>query len=144
MDQVAWANQAPTCSARSPISWHTEVPAHQEKAGEMPHTLHERRPPNNEDIQQNNQTDCAQQTEQQRESWSEENRETGLGEAAGWQETAEPTPRGIETLSPDPFFAAFYGDEVRRKAMASTTPRKHQERMQLHEGDWCQAKHQAE
>ena len=107
------------------------MPADHEKAGETPHTLHERRPQNNKDTQRNSQTYYTQQTKQQRESLSGENREPGLGEAAGWQEISEPTLRETGTLSPDPFFVASYRGEDRRKAMVSTTLREHRERTQL-------------
>ena len=90
-NQVVGSNKATIHSELSSVRWHPEMPANQEKAGVMPHTLHERRPQNNKDTQQNSQTDYTQQTEQQRESLSGENRESGLGEAAGWEEILEPT-----------------------------------------------------
>ena len=126
------------------MRWHTEMPSDQDKAGETPHTLHERRPQNNKDTQQNIQTAYTQQAEQQRESLSREEQETGLGGVTGWQEIPEPTLQGTQTLSPDPFSVTYYGGEECRKAMTSITPREHWERTQLNEEDWCQAKHQAE
>ena len=57
MNQVARVNKATIRSELSSMRWHTEMPADQEKAGETPHTLHERRPQNNKDTQQNSQTD---------------------------------------------------------------------------------------
>ena len=83
-NQVARVNKATIRSELSSMRWHTEMPADQEKAGETPHTLHERRPQNNKDTQQNSQTDYTQQTEQQRESLSGEIQETRLGEATSW------------------------------------------------------------
>ena len=73
-----------------------------------------------------------------------ENREPGLGEAAGWQEISEPTLRETETLSPDPFFVPAYGGKDCWKAMASNTPREHRERTQFCKEDWHQTKRQAE
>ena len=55
----------------------------QEKAGASPHTLQERRPQDNIGTQEISQTDEIQQIEQQRESLSRENRNTGIGEVAG-------------------------------------------------------------
>ena len=43
-NQVARVNKATIRSGLSSMRWHTEMPAGQEKAGETPHTLHERRP----------------------------------------------------------------------------------------------------
>ena len=105
----------------------------------MPHTLHERRPQNNKETQRNSYTDYTQQTKQRRERLRGENREPGLGEAAGWQEISEPTLRETETLSPDPFFVPAYGSEDDRKAMASNTPRELRERTQFCEEDCYQA-----
>ena len=48
-NQVARVNKATIRSELSSMRWHTEMPADQEKAGETPHTLHERRPQNNKD-----------------------------------------------------------------------------------------------
>ena len=62
--QVATVNKATIHSELSSMRWHTEMPAIQEKAGEMPYTLYKRRPPNNRDIQQSSPNDYTQQTEQ--------------------------------------------------------------------------------
>ena len=43
-NQVATVNKAMICSKPSARRWRAEKPANQEKAGESPHTLHERRP----------------------------------------------------------------------------------------------------
>ena len=64
-NQVARVNKATIHSELSSMRWHTEMPAGQEKAGEMPHTLHKRRPQDNKNTQRNSQTDYTQQTEQQ-------------------------------------------------------------------------------
>ena len=50
-NQVARVNKATIRSELSSMRWHTEMPADQEKAGETPHTLHERRPQNNKETQ---------------------------------------------------------------------------------------------
>ena len=50
-NQVARVNKATIRSKLSSMRWHTEMPADQKKAGETPHTLQERRPQNNKDIQ---------------------------------------------------------------------------------------------
>ena len=101
------------------------MPVDQEKAGETPHTLHERRPQNNKDTQQNIQTAYTQQAEQQQESLSGEERETGLEGATGWQEIPEPTLRGTQTLNPDPFSVTYYRNEEYQKVRTSITPRDH-------------------
>ena len=44
MNQVARVNKATIRSKLSSMRWHTEIPSDQDKAGETPHTLHERRP----------------------------------------------------------------------------------------------------
>ena len=62
-NQVARVNKATIRSKLSSMRWHTEMPAGQEKAGEMPHILHERRPQNDKETQQNSYTDYIQQTE---------------------------------------------------------------------------------
>ena len=90
-NQVARVNKATIHSELSSMRWHTEMPADQEKAGETPHTLHERRPQNNKETQRNSYTDYTQQTEQRRERLRGENREPGLGKTAGWQDISEPT-----------------------------------------------------
>ena len=59
-NQVARVNKATIRSELSSMRWHTEMPAGQEKAGEMPHTLHKRRPQNNPD--KNKCTQTAPQT----------------------------------------------------------------------------------
>ena len=56
-NKTAWVTKATIYSELSFMKWYAEMPAYQEKAGEMPHTLHERRPQNNKDTQQNSQTD---------------------------------------------------------------------------------------
>ena len=83
-NQVARVNKATIRSELSSMRWHTEMPADQEKAGETPHSLHKRRPQNNKDTQQNIQTSYTQQAEQQRESLSGKERETGLEGVTGW------------------------------------------------------------
>ena len=143
-NQVVGSNKATIHSELSSVRWHLEMPAKQNKAGVTSHTLHERRPQNNKDTPQNSQTDYTQQTEQQRESLDEEIQDTRLGEVTGWQKISEPTLQGTKTLSPDPLFVASYRGEDCREAMASTTLREHRERMQIHKGDWHQAKHQVE
>ncbi len=55
-NQVARVNKATIRSELSSMRWHTDKPADQEKAVETPHTLHERRPQSDKDIQQNVQT----------------------------------------------------------------------------------------
>ena len=131
-------NQATTCSKLSSVRWQTEIQANQEKAGVTPHTLQERRP-QSKDTQQNIQSAYMQQAEQQQESLSGEERETGLEGATGWREIPEPTLQGTQTLNPDPFSVTSYGDEECRKARTSITPREHQERTHLYGGDWRQA-----
>ena len=90
-NQVATINKATIRSELPFMRWYTEMPTNQEKAGETPHTLHERRPPSNRDTQQSSQKDYIQQIEQRRESLNGGNRETGLKGAAGQQEILEPT-----------------------------------------------------
>ena len=89
-NQVARVNKATIRSELSSMRWHTEMPADQEKAGETPHTLHERRPQNNKETQQNSCTDYTQQTEPQQERMRGENRDSGLREAASGHEMSEP------------------------------------------------------
>ena len=64
-NQVARVNEATIHSKLSSMRWHTEIPSDQDKAGETPHTLHERRPRSDKDIQQNVQIAYLQQAEQQ-------------------------------------------------------------------------------
>ena len=90
-NQVARVNKATIRSELSSMRWHTEMPADQEKAGETPYTLHERRPQNNKETQQNSYTEYTQQTEPRQERLRGENRESGLGEVAGRHEKSEPT-----------------------------------------------------
>ena len=92
-NQVARVNKATIRSKLSSMRWHTEMPSDQDKAGETPHTLHERRPREDKEKQQNSCIDYAQQTEPQQESSRGENREAGLRETAGGQEMSEPTSR---------------------------------------------------
>ena len=115
--------------------------ADKDKTGETPHTLHERRPRNNKDIQQNVQTAYTQQAEQQRESLSGEEQEAGLEGATGVQEIPETTLPGIQNLSPGPFTFTYYRDEEFWRVMTSIIPKEHQERTHLHGRDWCQAEH---
>ena len=61
---------------------HIEMQVGQGKAGASPHTLQERRPRDNIETQKISQTDKIQQTEQQRESLSRENQNTGIVEVA--------------------------------------------------------------
>ena len=62
-NQVARVNKATIRSKLSSMRWHTEMSADQDKAGETPHTLHERRPREDKEKQQNSCIDYAQQTE---------------------------------------------------------------------------------
>ena len=117
------------------------MPAYQEKAGEMPHTLHERRPQNNKDTQQNIQTAYTQQAEQQRESLSGEEREAGLEGVTGLQEILETTLPGTQNLSPGPFTFTYYRDEEFKRVMTLIILREHRERTHLHGRDWRQAEH---
>ena len=84
MNQVARVNKATIRSELSSMRWHTEMPSDQDKAGETPHTLHERRPQSDKDIQQNVQIAYLQQEEQQQESLSGEEQDTGLEGVTGW------------------------------------------------------------
>ena len=110
MNQVARVNEATIRSKLSSMRWHTEMPSDQDKAGETPHTLHERRPQSDKDIQQNVQTAYTQQAEQQRESLSGEERETGLEGATGLQEMSETPLPGTQNLGPGSFIFTYYGE----------------------------------
>ena len=83
----------------------------QGKAGASPHTLQERRPWDNIETQKISQTDKIQQIQQQRESLSRENQNTGIGEVAGGQRMSQSTPKEDGNKDPDHFFAAPYGSE---------------------------------
>ena len=117
------------------------MPSDQDKAGETPHTLHERRPQNNKDIQQNVQTAYTQQAEQQRESLSGEEQETGLEGVTGSREIRETTLPGTQNLSRGPFTFTYYGDEEFRRVMTCIILREHRERTHLHGREWRQAEH---
>ena len=115
--------------------------ADQEKAGETPHTLHERRPRNDEDIQQNIQPAYLQQAGQQRESLSGKEQEEGLEGVTGLQKVPETTLPGTQNLGPGPFTFTYYGEAELWRLMTSIIPREHQERTHLHGRDWCQDVH---
>ena len=123
------------------MRWHTEIRSNQDKAGEMPHNLHERRPRSDADIQQKVQPAYLQQAEQQQESLSRKEQEEGLEGVTGSQEIPQTTVPGTQKLSPGPFTFTYYGDKEFRRVMTSIIPREHQERTHLHGRDWCQDEH---
>ena len=68
VNQMTTISKATACGELPFRGWHTEMPTNQEEAGETPYTLHERRPPSNNDTPQSSQKDYIQQIEKQRES----------------------------------------------------------------------------
>ena len=140
-NQVARVNKATIRSKLSFMRWYTEIPLGQDKAGETPHTLQERRPRNNSDIQQDMQRAYSQQTGQQRVSLSRREWKQELKGVAGLQEAPETPLPVTQNLGPGPFTFTYYGEAELWRLMTSIIPSEHQEMMHLQEGVWHQNEH---
>ena len=110
-NQVARVTKATLRSKLSFMKWYTEIPSGQDKAGEAPHTLQERRPRNNSDRQLAMLQTFPQKAWQQRESLSGREHAEASREVIDSEEAPKALLPSTQNLGPGPFTFTYYGEE---------------------------------